>query len=64
MTRYEIQKHNDLSHTFYVIRDLDTMEWFAGYDFMGGLIMTPDVTDAEQLGEEALDVLGDLLAAN
>lgn len=63
MTRFELQRHDDLHHTFYIIRNLDTMKWFAGYDEMGGAIMTDDVTDSEQMGREAFDILTDLVDA-
>ena len=65
MKRYELQKHQDMNHTFYAIRNLDTMEWFAGYDFMGSVDWVASPADSYEMSkEEALDVLEDLVASD
>ena len=64
MSKYEMQQHQDMDHTFYVIRDLDTMKWFAGYDFMGSAEWVDDPSDSYEMSQdEAEAILADLTAA-
>ena len=64
MKKYELIGYQDMNRTFYLIRNTETQEYFAGYDFMGSQEWVEDITEGYEMGEhEALAILDDLEAA-
>lgn len=65
MKKYELTGYQDMNHTFYLIRNTETQEYFAGYDFMGSQEWVENITDSYEMGEhEALALLEDLESAD
>lgn len=65
MTIYTLTKVQDSGCTLYAIYNEDTMEYFAGYDFMGSVDWVQDLQDARWMFEsEAHQIKNDLESAD
>jgi len=64
MSKYEIVKYISMDYTFYLIRNVETGEFFGGYDFMGSADWTNNLCAYEMDEQEALQIKADLEAAD
>ena len=64
MAQYEIKQCVSMDYTFCLIRNAETDEYFAGYDFMGGQEWSNSLCAYEMNEQEALQIKADLEAAD